>query len=219
MIKINWYTAEAGVPSECVHANPLRYLWSLPCKGTKWGSLGPYGCQDTAVERYMVEFPWWSSGQQFDFQCSGCEFSPWSRNWDPTCLPAKKPKHKSNTITNSVKTFLKNKIDTWRVKADGGLDSYSISCWWDGAGGDVPGGKEASLAWRTELPGRRSQTPFSRVDKKLFLPGQSTMVSSRKNQSPLAHRDQMFERRVKRWWKLSNPCRRLRSGGLAKFSS
>ena len=37
----------------------------------------------------------WSSGWDFTFQCRGCGFDPWSGSWDPTCLAAKKPKHKT----------------------------------------------------------------------------------------------------------------------------
>ena len=58
------------------------------------------------IENIWQDFPG-GSVVSFPFQCRGCRFNSWSRSQDPTCLVAKKPKHKnrSNTVTDTIKNF------------------------------------------------------------------------------------------------------------------
>ena len=43
------------------------------------------------LRKIVLGLPWWSSGKESTFQCRGCGFNPWSRNWNPTCHRATKP--------------------------------------------------------------------------------------------------------------------------------
>ena len=53
--------------------------------------------------------PWWPSGWDFLFQCRECGFSLWLGSWNPTCLAAKKPKHKAEVILLQIQWRIKKK--------------------------------------------------------------------------------------------------------------
>ena len=56
----------------------------------------------------IERLPWQSRGWDFAFQTRGCWFDPWSRSWDPTCLTAKKSKHKIE-ILGQIQLIFKRK--------------------------------------------------------------------------------------------------------------
>ena len=43
----------------------------------------------------------WIRLHLFTFQCRKCRFNPWL-GWDPICLVAKKPKHKTQTVLQQI---------------------------------------------------------------------------------------------------------------------
>jgi len=55
-------------------------------------------CNFFKLKGVLLGLPWWSSGWDFAFQCREWGFNPWSGSLDATCLVAREPKHKTETI-------------------------------------------------------------------------------------------------------------------------
>ena len=97
--KLESFTHRGTSDSSCLSANPLpARCWLWPSKTSHLSTLAP----NQGLERVAEEIPWWTSNEDLPSNAGGLGSILGQEGRlvakDPTCLVAKKTKHKTEAV-------------------------------------------------------------------------------------------------------------------------